>query len=95
MATRNPWVRLAFDSFALGAEAQGVVALRMLKLAGGGAAAAVETQLMISEKLKAAAEVQAQVMTSLLTGSGHLAPQRAVSQYRRTVRANRRRLTRP
>lgn len=93
MAARNPWLRLAFDSFALGAEAQGVMALRMLKLAGGGAAAAAETQLMISEKMKAASQVQAQVLTSLLTGSGHLAPQRAVSQYRRKVRANRRRLT--
>jgi hypothetical protein len=95
VATRgNPWVRLAFDSFSLGAEAQGVIALRMMKLAGGGAAAAAETQLMISEKLKSAADVQAQVLTSLMTGSGHLAPQRAITHYRRKVRANRRRLTR-
>jgi hypothetical protein len=95
MATRrNPWFGLIFDSVALGAEAQGVIALRMMKLAGGGAAAAAESQLMVSEKLAAVAAVQTQVMTSLLTGSGHLAPQRTLSHYRRKVRANRRRLSR-
>jgi hypothetical protein len=93
-ARRNPWFGLVFDSFALGAEAQGVIALRMMKLAGGGVAAAAESQLMIAEKLTAAAAVQTQVMTSLLTGSGHLAPQRTMAHYRRKVRANRRRLSR-
>jgi hypothetical protein len=88
----NPWLRLGMDSLWLGAEAQGVVALRMMKFAAGGPAAAAEAQLMVSEKLRAAAETQTQVMTSLLTGRGHLAPARAVAGYRRKVRANRRRL---
>jgi hypothetical protein len=88
----NPWLRLGMDSLWLGAEAQGVIALRMMKFAAGGAAAAAEAELMVSEKLRAAAETQTQVMTSLMTGRGHLAPARAVAGYRRKVRANRRRL---
>lgn len=88
----NPWLRLGMDSLWLGAEAQGVIALRMMKFAAGGTAAATEAQLMVSEKLRAAAETQTQVLTSLLTGRGHLAPARAVAGYRRKVRANRRRL---
>jgi hypothetical protein len=79
---------------ALSAEASGVMALRMMKLAAGGPAAGAEAELMVAEKLKAMTEVQAQVLTSALTGSGHLAPGRAVAQYRRKVRANRRRLSR-
>jgi hypothetical protein len=64
----------------------------MMKFAVGGPAAAAEAQLMVAEKLRAAAETQAQLMTSVLTGQGHLAPARAVAGYRRKVRANRRRL---
>jgi hypothetical protein len=88
----NPWLHLGMDSLWLGAEAQGVIALRMMKFAVGGPAAAAEAQLMVAEKLRAAAETQAQLVTSVLTGQGHLAPARAVAGYRRKVRANRRRL---
>ena len=47
---------------------------------------------MVAEKLRAAAETQTQLLTSVLTGKGHLAPARALAGYRRKVRANRRRL---
>ncbi len=90
----NPWLQLGLDSLWLGAEANGVIALRMMKFAAGGPAAAAEAELMVAEKLRAAAETQAQVMASVLSGRGHLAPARAVAGYRRKVRANRRRLTR-
>jgi hypothetical protein len=91
---RNTWLDLTLDSIALAAEAQSVMALRMMKLAAGGAAAASEAQLMVTEKVQAAAEVQMQLATSMLTGSAHMAPKRAVAHYRRKVRANRRRLSR-
>lgn len=93
MKHANPWLRLNYDMMRLGAEASGVVALRMMKMAAGGGAATAEAELMVSEKLKSAAEVSAQFWTSALTGSAHLAPQRAVSHYRRKVQANRRRLS--
>lgn len=89
----NRWLRLGLDSWRLGAEAQGVIALRLMRIAGGGEVAARETELMVAEKIKTLNEVQTQMLTSLMTGSGHLAPQRTVTQYRRKVRANARRLT--
>lgn len=94
MTYANPWLRLNLQLMQLGAEASGVVALRMLKFAGGGAAAAAEAEQMVTEKVRAAAEVQAQIWTSTLTGAAHLAPSRAMTQLRRKVRANRRRLAR-
>ena len=94
MSYANPWIRLSLDMMALGAESSSVMALRMMKLAAGGAAATAEAELMVAEKVRAAAEAQAGAWTSLLTGSSHLAPRRAVAHYRRKVRANRKRLTR-
>src|SRR5207302_11500152 len=88
----NPWFRLGMDSLWLGSEAKGVTALRRMSFAAGGRAATAEPELMVAEKLRAAAETQSQLLTSVLTGKGHLAPARAVAGYRRKVRANRRRL---
>lgn len=93
MKYANPWLRLSFDMMHLSAEAGGVVALRMMKMAQGGTAAAAEAELMVSEKIRATVDVTTQIWTSALTGDAHLAPQRAVSHYRRKVRANRRRLS--
>ena len=90
----NPWLRLNVQLMQLGAEASGVAALRMIKLAAGGTAAQAETERMVAEKIRVAAQVQAQIWTSALTGAAHLAPERAVAQVRRKVRANRRRLAR-
>ncbi|HET6972063.1 MAG TPA: hypothetical protein VFH92_13120 [Phenylobacterium sp.] len=94
MTYANQWLRLNLGLMQLSAEASGVVALRMMKLAAGGAAATAEAERMVAEKLTAAAEVQAQAWASALSGAGHLAPQRAVTQVRRKVRANYRRLSR-
>ncbi|KMO12492.1 hypothetical protein [Methylobacterium platani] len=83
----DSWLRLGLDTVRLGMEAQTVVALRLAKLSLGGAAAQVEAQRMVTEKVEAAAEA---VMT-LATGG---TPERVVSDYRRKVRANARRLSR-
>jgi hypothetical protein len=48
---------------------------------------------MVSEKIRAASEAQLGFMTDVMTGAGHLGPQRAVARYRRKVRANQRRLS--
>ena len=85
-------LRLNLAMMQLGAEAGGVMALRMMKLAAGGAAATAEAERMVTEKLLAAAEVQTRAWSAALTGSSHLTPQRTVALYRRKVRANRRRL---
>jgi hypothetical protein len=85
--------QLPLDAMRLGIEAQSVIALRMMKMATGGAAAQREISLMVSEKTRAAVDVQLAVGLSALSGKAHLAPARTVALYRRRVRANQRRLT--
>lgn len=92
MTRANPWLRLNLSMMQLGAEASGVMALRMMKLAAGGPAASAEAERMVSEKILTAAEVGSRAWTGAWTGSAHLTPQRTVALYRRKVRANRRRL---
>ena len=45
----NSWFALTFQAAQLGWEAQNVVALRFVRLAGGGAAGAKEAQLMVTD----------------------------------------------
>jgi hypothetical protein len=69
----------------LALEAQQVVFLRTLKLAGGGDAAAHEAYRMVAEKVVAAQEATLQLMTG--GTADHV-----ISRYRKKVRANARRL---
>jgi hypothetical protein len=94
MSYLKSWVRLNLDLMTLGVEASEVMTLRLLKLAAGGAAATAEAERMVSEKLQAAAEVQAAAWAAALKGEGHRNPRRALAHYRKKVRANRRRLSR-
>jgi uncharacterized protein with FMN-binding domain len=75
------WMDLAM----LGAESQQVVALRMLKLAKGGSAAAFEANRMVGEKAIAAQSAAIGMMFGATPAS-------VVKSYRGKVRANRRRL---
>jgi hypothetical protein len=93
MTYTNSLFRLNLAMLQLGAEAAGVMALRTMKLAAGGAAATAEAERMVAEKVLAAAEVQTKAWTAALTGQAHLTPQRTVAHYRRKVRANSRRLS--
>ena len=80
------WTLLAF-------EAQTVVGLRMLRLAGGGVGAHHELHRMVTEKADAAA--MAGIDAALAFAAGRSAPEiarQAVTGYRKRVRANRRRL---
>jgi hypothetical protein len=93
MTYANSLFRLNLAMMQLGAECAGVMALRTMKLATGGAAATAEAERMVAEKLIAAAEAQTKAWGDVLTGQAHLTPQRTVAHYRRKVRANRRRLS--
>jgi hypothetical protein len=66
-------------------EANGVIALRMMKLMRGGRSARREAELMVSEKIRAAFEVTASLMAG---ASGD----EIVHRYRRHVAANAKRL---
>ena len=71
----------------LAVEANGVVALRMMKLMGGGRSARREAKLMVSEKMDAAFEAAARLMVG---ASGD----EIVQRYRKRVAANAKRLGR-
>jgi hypothetical protein len=91
----DPWLRLGIEAWLLGFESANVIALRMLRVGGGGSAAAVEAQRMVSEKMTAACLLHWRAWLGLL---GHTAPDitdGSLRHYRKLVRANRRRLARP
>lgn len=71
----------------LSLESQRVIALRMMKIAGGGTNAQTEASMMLTEKI---AESMAVAATMLRGGTG----QAVVAQVRRRVRSNSRRLSR-
>ena len=90
----NPWFDIGIDAWSLGAESSAVIALRLLRIAAGGAAGDAETRLMVSEKLAAGLELQVKALHGDLGFSPVGATARTLSHYRRKVRANRRRLQR-
>lgn len=83
----------AASSFALFLDCQAVVALRLARLAGGGAVAAREASRMVQEKFEAALEAQLAAGAAIAAGKPALAFGRAATAYRRRVSANRRRLS--
>ena len=90
----NLWFRIGFDAWSLGWEASSVIALRSLELATGGATDA-ETRRMVVEKIDAALALQAKAMTGALGFDPASIAARSLTHYRRRVRANRRRLSKP
>ena len=80
------WWKLSSDIAAGHSEAQRVIALRLAKLAAGGAAAEEEVHAMVTEKLVAHAEA-----ALTLAAGGSLAS--VVQRYRTIMRANDKRLT--
>ena len=93
-AQRNPWLHLSLETIRLGVEAQSVIGMRITKVVMGGVDVRDETQLMISEKSKAAWDANLIFTRSVLAGKAHLAPARTLALYRRRVQANKRRLSR-
>ncbi len=91
---RHPWDAWV-DAGAAWSDVQWVIALRTLRIAGGGAAAMSEAQRMISEKIVANAQAQLAAAMALAGGRGLEGAKRAAARpYQKAVRANRRRLTR-
>lgn len=92
---RSPWAALAFDAAKLGLEAQQVIALRLAKIASGHRDSGAEVKRMISEKPLAFAKAQTQMAIALTRGvKEHVAARKGMRILAKTVRANRKRLTR-
>ena len=91
----NPWLALGFKAVQLGAEAQSVIALRMLRLAAGGSRREAEVTRMVTEKVTAAAEAQVAAAAAAISGRPqHVVANKALKVLKRRVRANKRRLSR-
>ena len=82
------WIDVAFASSRLCYESQEVVNLRLAKIALGGADSHAEAQRMVAEKGFALAEAVA-----TLSGGGSM--KKVIGRYRRHVRTNMCRLSRP
>ena len=65
----NPWLALTFQAARLTWEAQSVMALRLMKLSGGGSAAHSEASAMFTEKVAALSEALVVATTATLGGS--------------------------
>jgi hypothetical protein len=64
----NPWLSFGLRAWQIGLEAQSVIALRMLRLAAGGARAEAESSRMVTEKILAAGEAQVAAAAAAMRG---------------------------
>jgi len=95
MQAWNAWYALSFQAARLGWEAQGVIALRMMRLATQSAGGQTEARRMVTEKVAALAEAQAAAAAAITKGAkGPHVARKILSVYNKRVRANRRRLKR-
>jgi hypothetical protein len=91
----NPWFSLAFKTIQLGFEAQNVIALRMVRLARGGAVAQTEARRMIVDKIAAGVEAQAVAASSVASGRRDtVVANKVLRVLKKRVHANKRRLSR-
>jgi hypothetical protein len=91
----NPWFALSLKAVQMGIEAQSVIALRMLRLASGGARMEAEASPMVTEKISAASEAQTVAAVATMSGQPqHVVAGKTLKVYKKHVRANRQRLSR-
>lgn len=90
----DDWVRTSLEVWALGIESWTVATMRLMRIAQGGPGAVRESQLMITEKIEAAAELQSKLAASMMSATPLGSTKRSVRHYRGKVAHNRRRLTR-
>jgi hypothetical protein len=88
----NAWLALTFQTAQLGLDAQRVVALRLMRLSGGGAAGVTEARLMVADKMAALTEAQFAAAAAMLTGGSHKLANKVLRGFKKRVRANRSRL---
>jgi hypothetical protein len=94
MRSPRPSRRPAIDAFSFAIACQQVIALRLVRIAFGGADARREATRMVTEKAATAVEAQFAAATALISGGPAGAAAAAAQVYRRAVRANGRRLRR-
>jgi hypothetical protein len=87
----NSWI----DAAQFGFEAQGVIAMRLMRIASGGQDGAVECTRMVLEKIEAVTAAHTAGALALASGKSMEAATRlAMAPVKRRVRANHQRLLR-
>lgn len=93
--TKNPnWFDIGMDAWALAAESNIVIAMRMGSLAFGGPTAAREAERMVSEKVTANIALGFDLLSGKLGTSPEAILSRSIAHYSKSVVANRERLGR-
>lgn len=91
--TKSPnWLDISMDAWALAAESNMVIAMRMGSLALGGPTAAREAERMVSEKVAANIMLGFDLMTGKLGNSPEAIMSGSIAHYSKSVVANRKRL---
>ena len=91
----NDWFALSLQTAKLSWEAQGVMALRVMRMAAQPAHSQTEARRMVTEKVAALAEAQgAAAAVAMKGGKNARVAKKVLGVYKKRVRANRRRLTR-
>jgi len=89
LESMNAWI----ESVRFACEVQGVISMRLMRMARGGPQAAAEAHLMIAEKIEAFADAEVAMAKALSDGEGILvAAERAYAPLRLCVGANSSRL---
>lgn len=88
----NPWAAFAGQAGFL-LDCQAVVALRLLRLAGGGTIASSEANRMISEKVSTFVDAQMDAISAFQHSGIEGASAAVARRYQRAVSGNRRRLS--
>ena len=86
------WFDIGMDAWALAAESNIVIAMRIGSLALGGPNAAREAERMVSEKVAAHVALGCDLMSGNLGNSPEAIVSGSIAHYSKTVVANRRRL---
>jgi hypothetical protein len=95
MQVWTDWLALSLQTARLGWQAQGVMALRLMRMAAQPARSQTEARRMVTEKVAALGEAQAAAAAVLIKGGkSHRAAKKVLGVYKKRVSANRRRLTR-
>src|SRR6266550_3961603 len=83
MQMLNPLFALSFQAARFGWEMQSVIALRLMRLAGGGASAQSEARRIGTEKMAALAEAQTSATTvAIKGGNGPEVAKKALNGYK-------------
>jgi hypothetical protein len=94
MQMLNPWLALSFQAVQLGWEVQNVMALRLMRLAVGGAADHSEAHAMVPEKVAALTNTHiAGTAIAGKGGNGRKVAKKIMSVDKQRIRGKKRRLS--